>query len=666
MSSARFSFECKADPKTTYTVYCSIAPVNVPKQFLGLYSGSVSNTVGSIDIKFQIRKEDSAVVRNLTLNGTTKTVTVKGEDRVTLSLNCWAYGQPAPKSLTIYKDNIAVTASEVQYRRTGKWDYMAMVTLSEVQCRDKGTYTCTTDNGIGDPDSRSISLNVTYAPQQILPATLNPVDDGISFKLKACPIPETFVFTHHGNIVDKGGISVGCEKDTVVDDSAVSCLIAPRDVPKQELGSYTVAVSNGVGSVDIMFTIHEEDRAVITNLTLNNASETLTVTGDVGVTLYIICNVFGRPVPEYVLITRGYTTFGPRDVQYQRTGNWTRQAVVTLPAVQCGDMGAYTCEAENGIVGSDTRTIQLNVECPPRKIFDDTLTMKDGRLAFSLAAYPVPDRFVFFHLSNLTSVGLNMSGKFSGGCEQDRITEFTVNCEVTFLDRLQNVEGLYMAEMYNDLGKVEVKFSIQEREDKPLMGQWAALGAVGFIISIAIVVAVTVICRRRNNDRTKMVYSLAHRISGLYEEIDENAIRGRHRVIALLVPSANRSMPQLPEAGVPIRIIDEQRHIDAVQNRPLPSTPDAGASFSTDHEQNTLQAEEMEMGALGGMISSGNDYDQAQQTTDNDDYMYSPLETSSCSQSNEKEDPTSAEPDDASATGDYYLHPIVDSPSQDD
>ena len=88
--------------------------------------------------------------------------------------------------------------------------------------------------------------------------------------------------------------------------------------------------------------------------------------------------------------------------------------------------------------------------------------MTDQGLSFSLAAYPSPDHFRFFHLGNRTSGNGSevSSGRFSSLCLQNALTLSTVNCTITPVDVPKALLGFYRAIVSNDLGIVDITFSV--------------------------------------------------------------------------------------------------------------------------------------------------------------------------------------------------------------
>ena len=88
--------------------------------------------------------------------------------------------------------------------------------------------------------------------------------------------------------------------------------------------------------------------------------------------------------------------------------------------------------------------------------------MTDQGLSFSLAAYPSPDNFVFFHLGNVTSSrGTEVTSiRFSSLCQQDAVTLSMVNCTITPVDVSKDLLGFYRVTVSNELGSVNITFSI--------------------------------------------------------------------------------------------------------------------------------------------------------------------------------------------------------------
>ncbi|KAK7105159.1 hypothetical protein V1264_016573 [Littorina saxatilis] len=109
------------------------------------------------------------------------------------------------------------------------------------------------------------------------------------------------------------------------------------------------------------------DTAVVTSLTLDGHSDTITVDGDDHRTLNLTCRVFGR-VKGLVTIQKesdvfGNVTFRSNNINYRRLGTYTYDAVMTLTDVTCGDTGRYICAVSQGISGIGSKSIQLNVAC---------------------------------------------------------------------------------------------------------------------------------------------------------------------------------------------------------------------------------------------------------------------------------------------------------------
>ena len=99
----------------------------------------------------------------------------------------------------------------------------------------------------------------------------------------------------------------------------------------------------------------------------------------------------------------------------------------------------------------------------PRKSFDHVLEMTEPGLSISLAAYPSPDSFVFFHLGNVTSGrGSEVSSsRFSSLCRQDAVTLSMVYCTITPVDVPKTLLGFYRTTISNDIGSVNFIFSIE-------------------------------------------------------------------------------------------------------------------------------------------------------------------------------------------------------------
>ncbi|XP_070205221.1 uncharacterized protein [Littorina saxatilis] len=197
--------------------------------------------------------------------------------------------------------------------------------------------------------------------------------------------------------------------------------------------------------------------------------------------------------------------------------------------------------------------------------------MEAGRMSFQLAAYPVPGQFVFVHLGNQTSsMGTDVSHRFSAECHQDPVTEYIVHCEVILLAAPQDVTGLYRAEVYNDLGKVDFFFNIQQEKQTADDGK-DVYGAVGGLLIIFIIVVAAVVLWRKRDQIFKTTRSATNRISGLYAEIEELPLTMRYQPHPLHGPVQQRPLPQPPSAALTVSCTAHQEsQQDPLQARSLP------------------------------------------------------------------------------------------------
>ena len=92
----------------------------------------------------------------------------------------------------------------------------------------------------------------------------------------------------------------------------------------------------------------------------------------------------------------------------------------------------------------------------------------------SLAAYPSPGNFRFFHLGNRTSGNGSevSSGSLSSLCLQNAVTLSTVNCTITPVNVSKSLLGFYRAIVSNDLGSVDITFSINKEGIYTLNCSW--------------------------------------------------------------------------------------------------------------------------------------------------------------------------------------------------
>ncbi|KAK7478040.1 hypothetical protein BaRGS_00030716, partial [Batillaria attramentaria] len=100
-----------------------------------------------------------AEVKNATLNDQAGSLTVS--EAQTVFLQCDATGYPTPN--VTRSRNVTGTSDVIKGGENwtdNECHRSSRDVLVEVTCRDIGTYTCTASNGLGEPDHKSMQLDV--------------------------------------------------------------------------------------------------------------------------------------------------------------------------------------------------------------------------------------------------------------------------------------------------------------------------------------------------------------------------------------------------------------------------------------------------------------------------------------------------------------------------
>ncbi|XP_067651703.1 hemicentin-2-like [Haliotis asinina] len=209
---------------------------NISRTQGGDHTCTASNSQGSDSASVSVDVQYSASIRKLTANSVSGSVIIKESSTVTLI--CQVESNPNPV--------IKLVNGSQEMRRTDN-ALTATYTL-ELNCRQRGNFSCTASNNIGEPVTQSVELLVQCSPR---------LDDSVSKELKfaaslggdvtvavsvlAYPLP-TFIWSR----------SISTSQDLTgssspVSDISVTARLRLTNLQYQDFGDYYLTVGNGVG-----------------------------------------------------------------------------------------------------------------------------------------------------------------------------------------------------------------------------------------------------------------------------------------------------------------------------------------------------------------------------------------------------------------------------------
>ncbi|XP_021711599.1 lachesin [Aedes aegypti] len=239
--------------------------------------------------KVSVEKENNTMNYTLTISDIVNTdaglyecqIQVNSTNKVTATVELQVRHPPLLQdnlmATTVTKaegENVKLTCSAEGYPRpTISWkrEYGAILpiggqsytgnelSLSSLVREDRGTYFCIADNGVGKPDSRTINLEVEFAPVISVPrpkvAQATEYDIELECVVQAFPSPAVSWFKN-GQQIHNGG-SYGITQTGQPDDVTTST-VKIFSVESSHYGDYNCKASNKVGHAEARLNLYEQ------------------------------------------------------------------------------------------------------------------------------------------------------------------------------------------------------------------------------------------------------------------------------------------------------------------------------------------------------------------------------------------------------------------------
>ncbi|KFB35803.1 AGAP004108-PA-like protein [Anopheles sinensis] len=132
--------------------------------------------------------------------------------------------------------------------------------LNALRREDRGTYYCTADNGVGKPDTKTITLEVEFAPVISVPrpkvAQALDYDIDVECVVQAFPAPAISWFRNDKQIHNGGAYSIS---QTGSPDDVTTSVVKIHSIQSEHFGDYVCKASNKVGQAEARLNLFEQD-----------------------------------------------------------------------------------------------------------------------------------------------------------------------------------------------------------------------------------------------------------------------------------------------------------------------------------------------------------------------------------------------------------------------
>ncbi|XP_076438265.1 uncharacterized protein LOC143277367 [Babylonia areolata] len=206
----------------------------------------------------------------LSLNGQSGTLELSTDQTTDVLFQCEASGIPAPDLVLTDGQRRELARLEGSTNRSVQHSVLRY-SVSRARCEDSGTYTCTAENGVGNPVSTSSSLTVWCTMQVVAESFGSQVDElgtpvitaadrggKLHFELVTSERPNVVSFLYLGDVPsglgqppETGLFRLNCEETTVV--YKTSCVIMASNVTEDTAGYYNVSMSASKGTTSFVF-----------------------------------------------------------------------------------------------------------------------------------------------------------------------------------------------------------------------------------------------------------------------------------------------------------------------------------------------------------------------------------------------------------------------------
>ncbi|KAK2918688.1 hypothetical protein Q8A73_003059 [Channa argus] len=406
-----------ANPPPTYTWTLPVTDANrssisgsvltissVTSADKGNYSCTVNNTMGNQTVTFSVDVQHKPY-----LQGTSHPDPITIEEQHPLKLNCSAVANPPPT----YTWTLPVTDAN-RSSISG-----SVLTISSVTSADKGNYSCTVNNTMGN---QTVTFSVDVQHKPYLQGTSHPdpitIEEQHPLKLNCSAVanpPPTYTWTLPVTDANRSSIS--------------GSVLTISSVTSADKGNYSCTVNNTMGNQTVTFSVDVQHKPY-----LQGTSHPDPITIEEQHPLKLNCSAVANPPPTYTW------TLPVTDANRSSISG----SVLTISSVTSADKGNYSCTVNN-TMGNQTVTFSVDVQHKPYlqgTSHPDPITIEEQhplKLNCSAVANPPPTYTWTLPVANRSSI--------SGSV-------LTIS-SVTSAD-----EGKYSCTVRNKMGNQTVTFNV--------------------------------------------------------------------------------------------------------------------------------------------------------------------------------------------------------------
>ncbi|XP_031640778.1 lachesin-like isoform X2 [Contarinia nasturtii] len=161
-----------------------------------------------------------------------------------VELRCTADGYPNPSISWKRAGNVLIPAGGNIYNGT-------ILRMENVSQQDRGVYYCIADNGIGQPDQRSVNLEVEFPPKITAPrprvAQALGYDIELECKVEGFPAPQVSWYDGDKQILHEGDYIIS---HTATTNDITTSILRITTVESKQYGDYVCKASNKLGAAE--------------------------------------------------------------------------------------------------------------------------------------------------------------------------------------------------------------------------------------------------------------------------------------------------------------------------------------------------------------------------------------------------------------------------------
>ncbi|XP_055637193.1 lachesin-like [Toxorhynchites rutilus septentrionalis] len=237
-----------SDDKENNTMKYTLTISDIVNTDAGLYECQIQvNSTNKVTATVELLVRHPPILQdNLIATAITK---AEGED---VKLACAAEGYPRP-SITWKREYSAILPIGGQSFSGNE------LSLSSLAKEDRGTYFCIADNGVGKPDSKTINLEVEFAPVISVPrpkvAQATEYDIELECVVQAFPSPAISWYKKGQQIHNGGSYSIS---QTGQPDDVTTSVVKITSVGSSHYGDYICKASNKEGHAEARLNLYEQ------------------------------------------------------------------------------------------------------------------------------------------------------------------------------------------------------------------------------------------------------------------------------------------------------------------------------------------------------------------------------------------------------------------------